>query len=148
LEVSLIVNDNRYTRQAEKVFASSKVGPFILAVPTTPMHWTVDEMLADPIVRNSRLGLFTHCGNVLDLCGVSVPAGTYPLSELKGKAEPPTEPPTEAMAEVKIDGEKTKEGKEGVLPFAITLLGGSRTDAEVLEVARRFEAAVNTKAWC
>lgn len=146
-----MVNDNRYTRQAEKVFASSKVGPFILAVPTTPMHWTIDEMLADPIARNSRLGLFTHCGNVLDLCGVSVPAGTYPVSELKGE----TEPPTEAIAEVKINGEEAKEEKEekadakdGALPFAITLLGGSRTDAEVLEVARRFEEAVNAKTRC
>ena len=115
------------------------------------MHWTVDEMLADPIARNSRLGLFTHCGNVLDLCGVSIPAGTYPVSELKVK----TEPPTEAMAEVKIDSEEVKEetlgpvdAKESVLPFAITLLGGSRMDAEVLEVARRFEEAVKAKIRC
>jgi hypothetical protein len=101
-------------------------------------------MLADPIVRNSQLGLFTHCGNVLDLCGVSVPAGTYPVSELKAK----TEPPTEALNEVKIDDGEAKEEKESVLPFGVMLLGGSRTDADVLEVARRFEEAFNAKARC
>lgn len=105
------------------MFASSKVGPFILVVPSTPTHWTVAEVLADPINKNSVLGEFTHFGNVLDLTGVSVPAGTYPVTELTGKKE-----------------EGTVE-QESVLPFGVTLLGGSRTDAEVLEVARRFEEA-------
>jgi Asp-tRNA(Asn)/Glu-tRNA(Gln) amidotransferase A subunit family amidase len=61
---------------------------------------------------------FTHCGNVLDLCAVAVPAGEFPVSELSG---------TEA---------------EGTLPFSITFLSGSRLDAEALEIARRFEEAV------
>jgi Asp-tRNA(Asn)/Glu-tRNA(Gln) amidotransferase A subunit family amidase len=46
------------------------------------------------------------------------------VSELTGKKE-----------------ESTGE-KEPVLPFGVTLIGGSRTDSEVLEVARRFEEAV------
>jgi Asp-tRNA(Asn)/Glu-tRNA(Gln) amidotransferase A subunit family amidase len=79
-------------------------------------------MLSEPITRNSQLGLFTHFGNVLDLCGISVPAGTYPIKDLKAESN---------------DG--------GRLPFAITLLGGSRTDAEVLEVGRRFEEEVKSR---
>jgi Asp-tRNA(Asn)/Glu-tRNA(Gln) amidotransferase A subunit family amidase len=57
------------------------------------------------------------------LTGISVPAGTYPVSELTGKK-------VEESVET-----------ESVLPFGVTLIGGSRTDAEVLEVARRFEEA-------
>ncbi|EDU44688.1 glutamyl-tRNA(Gln) amidotransferase subunit A [Pyrenophora tritici-repentis Pt-1C-BFP] len=105
-----------YTRQAEQVFAYSASGVDVIVVPTAPTHWKIKEVLADPIRKNSTLGEFTHCGNVLDLCGVAVPAGTYPVAELSGQ-----------------------ETDEGVLPFSITLLSGSRLDAELLEIARRFE---------
>lgn len=104
-----------YTRQAEQVFAYSAAGVDVVVVPTTPTHWRIDEVIADPIKKNSVLGEFTHFGNVLDLCAVSVPAGTYPVSELSGKEE------------------------DGVLPFSVTFLSGSRLDAEMLEIARRFE---------
>ena len=109
-----------YTRQAEKVFAYSASGVDVVVVPTTPTHWKIDEVLADPIKKNSILGEFTHCGNVLDLCGVAVPAGTYPVKELSGKED---------------DG--------GVLPFSVTFLSGSRLDAEMLEIARRFEEGMS-----
>ena len=105
-----------YTRQAEKVFTYSSLGVDVLVVPTAPTHWTVEEVLADPLAKNSILGEFSHCGNVLDLCAVAVPAGTYHVSELQGR----------------IDA-------TGVLPFSVTFLGGSMMDAEVLEIARRFE---------
>ncbi|KAH5284192.1 hypothetical protein HBI70_054820 [Parastagonospora nodorum] len=107
-----------YTRQAEQVFAYAGSGVDVIVVPTTPTHWKIEEVLADPIKKNSILGEFTHCGNVLDLCGVAVPAGTYPVSELSGKEE------------------------EGVLPFSVTFLSGSRLDAEMLEIARRFEKSL------
>jgi allophanate hydrolase len=113
-----------YTRQAEQVFAYSATGIDVLVVPTAPTHWTIEEVLADPIRTNSILGEFTHCGNVLDLCGIAVPAGEYPVKELSGKEE---------------DEEK------GNLPFSITFLGGARLDAEVLEIARRFEESVGGK---
>jgi Asp-tRNA(Asn)/Glu-tRNA(Gln) amidotransferase A subunit family amidase len=93
-------------------------------VPSTPTHWTVAEVLADPIRKNTILGTFTHFGNVLDLTGISVPAGTYTVGEL----------------DVGM-----KEGGEGRLPFAVTFLGGSRTDAQILEVARRFEESVKLR---
>lgn len=108
-----------YTRQAEKVFAYTSSGVHVMVVPTAPTQWTVKEVLADPIAKNSVLGEFTHFGNVLDLCAVAVPAGTYPVSELSGEAN-----------------------SQGTLPFSITLIGGSRMDAETLEIARRFEKHV------
>ncbi len=68
-------------------------------------------MLADPIATNSN---FSHFGNVLDPCAMSVPAGTYPVSELQ--VEP--------------------------VPFGVTCLGGSGMDGETLEIARRFEVYI------
>jgi allophanate hydrolase len=49
-----------------------------LLTPTVTETFTVQEMLADPIALNSRLGRFTTFTNLLDLCGVAVPAGTCP----------------------------------------------------------------------
>lgn len=48
----------------------------VLVVPTAPFHPTVAAMQADPIAMNAQLGFFTHFGNVLDLCAISVPAGS------------------------------------------------------------------------
>ncbi|KJR88267.1 allophanate hydrolase [Sporothrix schenckii 1099-18] len=48
----------------------------VLVVPTAPFHPTVAAMQDDPIAMNAQLGVFTHFGNVLDLCAISVPAGT------------------------------------------------------------------------
>ncbi|KAF2473517.1 amidase signature enzyme [Lindgomyces ingoldianus] len=112
-----------YTRQAEQVFSYSATGIDVLVVPTAPTHWKISEVLADPIKKNSHLGEFTHCGNVLDLCGVAVPAGTYPVKELSGN-----------------------EADEGELPFSVTFLSGSRMDAEMLEIARRFEESMKENA--
>ena len=106
-----------YTRQAEKVFACSATGVDVVVVPTAPTHWTVEEVLADPISTNTVLGQFTHFGNVLDLCAVAVPAGTFAAEEMR-------------------------PGEEGMLPFSVTFLGGSMLDAETLEIARRFEEVV------
>ncbi|KAK1237168.1 hypothetical protein MKX07_006047 [Trichoderma sp. CBMAI-0711] len=47
----------------------------VLVVPTAPFHPTIQEVLDDPLAINSKLGLFTHPANVVDLCGVSVNAG-------------------------------------------------------------------------
>jgi allophanate hydrolase len=45
-----------------------------MVLPTAPTVYTVDEMLADPIRLNSRLGTYTNFVNLLDLCGLAVPA--------------------------------------------------------------------------
>ena len=45
-----------------------------LALPTMPTVYTVDQVLADPLQLNSRLGTYTNFVNLLDLCGLAVPA--------------------------------------------------------------------------
>jgi allophanate hydrolase len=47
----------------------------LICVPTAPRHYRVDEVLAEPILTNSRLGTYTNFVNLLDLCGIAVPAG-------------------------------------------------------------------------
>ena len=50
----------------------------MLVVPTAPRHYTIAEMLADPIRLNSNLGYYTNFMNLLDLAGVAIPAGFQP----------------------------------------------------------------------
>jgi allophanate hydrolase len=45
-----------------------------LVVPTAPATYTVNQVLADPVTLNSRLGTYTNFVNLLDLCGLAVPA--------------------------------------------------------------------------
>jgi len=45
-----------------------------LLVPTIPTHYSVDQVLADPIQLNSRLGTYTNFVNLLDLAGLALPA--------------------------------------------------------------------------
>jgi allophanate hydrolase len=44
-----------------------------LLTPTVTTTFTVEEMLADPIALNSRLGQFTTFTNILDLAAIAVP---------------------------------------------------------------------------
>jgi allophanate hydrolase len=52
------------------------VGADSLILPTAPFHPTLAEVAEDPIGINSRLGRYTTFVNLLDLCALSVPAGT------------------------------------------------------------------------
>jgi allophanate hydrolase len=45
-----------------------------LALPTVPTNYTIEQVLADPIALNSQLGTYTNFVNLLDLCGLAVPA--------------------------------------------------------------------------
>jgi allophanate hydrolase len=49
-----------------------------LVLPTAPTIYTIKEVLADPIGLNSRLGSYTNFVNLLDLCGLAVPATMRP----------------------------------------------------------------------
>lgn len=49
-----------------------------LALPTAPTAYTVKKVLADPIQLNSRLGTYTNFVNLLDLCGLALPAAMTP----------------------------------------------------------------------
>lgn len=49
-----------------------------LLLPTTTEHPLVDDVLADPVEINRRLGTFTNFCNLLDLASVAVPAPGEP----------------------------------------------------------------------
>ena len=57
-------------RVAEKTFGQLDA----LGLPTAPTAYTVAQLLSDPIQLNSRLGTYTNFVNLLDLCGLAVPA--------------------------------------------------------------------------
>jgi allophanate hydrolase len=65
----------QYTMQAQRAFDTLEGGIDVLLVPSTPCHPTITEMEAEPLALNAKMGTFTHAGNVVDLCGVSVNAG-------------------------------------------------------------------------
>jgi allophanate hydrolase len=46
-----------------------------LLTPTTTWHPTLDEVAADPVGANARMGKFTNFANLLDLASLAVPAG-------------------------------------------------------------------------
>jgi allophanate hydrolase len=46
----------------------------VLFLPTIPTVYTVEQVLADPIRLNTRLGTYTNFVNLLDLCGLAVPS--------------------------------------------------------------------------
>jgi allophanate hydrolase len=48
-----------------------------LILPTIPTAYTVEQVLADPIGLNSRLGTYTNFVNLLDMCGLAVPASMH-----------------------------------------------------------------------
>jgi allophanate hydrolase len=60
-------------RLLERDAAEVLGGVDALLTPTAATTFTVDEMLADPIERNARLGQFTTFGNLLDLAAIAVP---------------------------------------------------------------------------
>ena len=50
----------------------------MLLVPTVPTVYTVEQVLANPIQLNSRLGTYTNFVNLLDLCGLALPSAMRP----------------------------------------------------------------------
>ena len=49
-----------------------------MVLPTAPTIYTIEQVLADPIGLNSRLGTYTNFVNLLDMCGLAVPASMRP----------------------------------------------------------------------
>ncbi len=65
-----------YALQAYKARLAPVIGSVdLLCVPTAPTHYRLDDVFADPIVTNSRLGTYTNFVNLLDMCGIAVPTG-------------------------------------------------------------------------
>jgi allophanate hydrolase len=84
-----------------------------LALPTAPTLYTVEQVLGDPIQLNSRLGTYTNFVNLLDLCGLAVPAALH-------------------------DGPAGTTG--GAMPFGITLLAPGGHDGLLAAIGRKFHA--------
>ena len=49
-----------------------------MVLPTAPTIYTVEQVNADPVALNSRLGHYTNFVNLLDLAALAVPAGFRP----------------------------------------------------------------------
>src|SRR5205823_13174356 len=71
-----LVQDRREVGRLRAVAMATLDGIDALVVPTAPMHPRIDEVTADPIGVNSRMGVYTNFCNLFDMCAVSVPAGT------------------------------------------------------------------------
>ncbi|SIR02330.1 allophanate hydrolase [Sphaerotilus natans] len=84
-----------------------------LMTPTAPTHPTIEAMLAEPIARNSELGLYTNFMNLLDWAAVAVPAG---FVERPGAAVP--------------------------MPHGVTLCAPAHQDVPLLHLARRWQASL------
>ena len=94
-------------RRAAALFADVDV----LAVPTAPTIYRVDQVTADPVKLNSRLGTYTNFMNLLDMAGIAVPAGLRAAGPAMG------------------------------LPFGITLAAPAFSEARLVALASRFAAA-------
>jgi len=61
-------------RIAERILANFDA----MVLPTAPTLYTTAQVLADPLLLNSRLGTYTNFVNLLDLCGLALPASFRP----------------------------------------------------------------------
>jgi allophanate hydrolase len=59
---------------AERAFATIDA----LVLPTAPTVYSTAQVLANPLELNSRLGTYTNFVNLLDLCGLALPAAIRP----------------------------------------------------------------------
>ena len=50
----------------------------LLLVPTSPTHYTIEAMQADPVALNRHLGAYTNFVNLLDYAAISVPSSLRP----------------------------------------------------------------------
>lgn len=94
-------------RRALALFADIDV----LVVPTAPTIYRVEEIAAEPVKLNSRLGTYTNFMNLLDMAGIAVPAG------------------------IRV------QGKAAGLPFGVTFCAPAFSDAKLVALAAAFEAA-------
>src|ERR1700732_5235137 len=87
-----------------------------LALPTAPTLYTVEQILADPIGLNSRLGTYTNFVHLLNLCRLPGPAALH-------------------------DGGWSAGGSPAdVRPFGITLLAPGGNDGLLAAIGRKFHA--------
>jgi allophanate hydrolase len=71
-----LVRDRREVQRLRRIAMESLDGVDALMVPTAPMHPRIDDVAADPVGVNSKLGTYTNFCNLFDMCAVAVPSGT------------------------------------------------------------------------
>jgi allophanate hydrolase len=76
-----LASDRREVNRLCAVAMTALDGVDALVVPTAPTHPRIDEVTADPVGVNSRMGTYTNFCNLFDLCAVAVPAGTAGQSQ-------------------------------------------------------------------
>jgi allophanate hydrolase len=122
-----------------------------LALPTAPTLYTVEQILADPVGLNSRLGTYTNFVNLLDLCGLAVPAALHDGGSAPGghafggrtsadgvsRSSPPDGVPSGGNPSA---GSPSDSAPSGVMPFGITLLAPGGSDGLLAAIGRQFHA--------
>lgn len=67
--------DAFYRLEAMKQISQKTFATFdAMVLPTAPTAYSVEQVLANPVDLNSRNGTYTNFVNLLDLCGLAVPA--------------------------------------------------------------------------
>ena len=131
----------------------------LLALPTAPTLYTVEQILADPVGLNARLGTYTNFVNLLDLCGLALPAALNedgpsreshtgvvaglvpatpnleaPTNHDRGGRDKPGHDPGEGrfnLAEI-------HSSAPAFTPFGITLLAPGGNDGLLAAIGRQF----------
>ncbi len=107
-----------------------------LALPTAPTLYTVEQILADPVGLNSRLGTYTNFVNLLDLCGLAVPAALHEGGGASGDHASTGGPSAGRL----FGGTLSRVGRSAATPFGITLLAPGGNDGLVAAIGRQFHA--------
>ncbi|HSW12253.1 MAG TPA: allophanate hydrolase [Solimonas sp.] len=71
--------DAFYRLQALRREADAQLaGVDAVLLPTAPTHYRIDQLEAEPLLLNSRLGTYTNFMNLLDYAALALPAGFTP----------------------------------------------------------------------
>jgi len=70
-----LARDQRLVEEYRNTGVQAMAGFDALLLPTAPEHPSIDEVLAEPLAVNSRLGRYTNFVNLFDLAAVAVPRG-------------------------------------------------------------------------
>lgn len=70
-----VFNDFYRMADLKRAVEPTLAGFDMFCVPTIPTFYSVQDLEADPIGPNSRLGTYTNFVNLLNMCGIAVPVG-------------------------------------------------------------------------